>query len=596
LKQRYASFCQETFNQGLENSDVTMIQFSLERVAVISELIKKFNINISSSTNKEIVLMRFIVETRIDSYLKEFSEPQFLKIDQNSKIFQSDFEAFFENLNNKYKFLKEVNTHLQNQFPQNNFTNLESDCVNSLNKNINEQFSSAEMNLNEILIAPEILQNDLNDFFTHYYNVKSFEKKMNNAFIKNRKRKIESSLLEKIIKQIDTMSESITTKDLESASHIFIRVKTYSNRLYVFKESIDEKLDKIMNVYIEKNGGFEIIGKLGMLLKKNIDGSRILTEHKCFEAHNRSLFNRKTLSQDIDYVLKDLRGDAIDEKKLASSYRAFKTKFDSLIEDYLYPKIDFDTFKSNLSLFVSNILKNTNNGEWTEKTLEDLPILIAHIFALWTLLNAGQYFQMQGDKKTFLFLPHPAQVVSIFRILGIGYEMDTMKILKEKFNLTQKDLSLKKNFVQIGTGEGKSVTLAVTAVVLSILGFDVYCVCYSDYLSKRDFNAFRTLFDVLELKKFIHYGTFNKICEDEINKEGDVRKIVEDLILDGKLSNINEQKRSSIRPRVLLIDEVDVFFSKDFYGNSYRPSLNLSDKTINDLISLIWKERKNEGK
>jgi hypothetical protein len=596
LKQRYASFCQETFNQGLENSDVTMIQFSLERAAVISELIKKFNINISSSTNKEIVLMRFIVETRIDSYLKEFSEPQFLKIDQNSKIFQSDFEAFFENLNNKYKFLKEVNTHLQNQFPQNNFTNLESDCVNSLNKNINEQFSSAEMNLNEILIAPEILQNDLNDFFTHYYNVKSFEKKMNNAFIKNRKRKIESSLLEKIIKQIDTMSESITTKDLEAASHIFIRVKTYSNRLYVFKESIDEKLDKIMNVYIEKNGGFEIIGKLGMLLKKNIDGSRILTEHKCFEAHNRSLFNRKTLSQDIDYVLKDLRGDAIDEKKLASSYRAFKTKFDSLIEDYLYPKIDFDTFKSNLSLFVSNILKNTNNGEWTEKTLEDLPILIAHIFALWTLLNAGQYFQMQGDKKTFLFLPHPAQVVSIFRILGIGYEIDKMKILKEKFNLTQKDLSLKKNFVQIGTGEGKSVTLAVTAVVLSILGFDVYCVCYSDYLSKRDYNAFKILFDVLELKKFIHYGTFNKICEDEINKEGDVRKIVEDLILEGKLSNINEQKQASLRPRVLLIDEVDVFFSKDFYGNSYRPSLNLSDKTINDLISLIWKERKNEGK
>ena len=100
---------------------------------------------------------------------------------------------------------------------------------------------------------------------------------------------------------------------------------------------------------------------------------------------------------------------------------------------------------------------------------------------------------------------------------------------------------------------------------------------------------------IVYLQKHIHYGTFNKICEDEINKEGDVRKIVEDLILDGKLSNINEQKRSSIRPRVLLIDEVDVFFSKDFYGNSYRPSLNLTDKTIKDLIWYIWKERKNPG-
>ena len=52
-------------------------------------------------------------------------------------------------------------------------------------------------------------------------------------------------------------------------------------------------------------------------------------------------------------------------------------------------------------------------------------------------------------------------------------------------------------------------------------------------------------------------------------------------------------KPGPISPRVLLIDEVDVFFSKDFYGNSYRPSLNLTEKTIGDLIWWIWKNRKN---
>jgi hypothetical protein len=40
-----------------------------------------------------------------------------------------------------------------------------------------------------------------------------------------------------------------------------------------------------------------------------------------------------------------------------------------------------------------------------------------------------------------------------------------------------------------------------------------------------------------------------------------------------------------------LIDEVDVFFTKDFYGNSYNPLLKLSDQTIIDLIKSIWKER-----
>ena len=49
---------------------------------------------------------------------------------------------------------------------------------------------------------------------------------------------------------------------------------------------------------------------------------------------------------------------------------------------------------------------------------------------------------------------------------------------------------------------------------------------------------------------------------------------------------------SNQRPRVLLIDEVDVFFTKEFYGNVYQPSLNLSDPSIVNLIKYIWKQRK----
>ena len=62
------------------------------------------------------------------------------------------------------------------------------------------------------------------------------------------------------------------------------------------------------------------------------------------------------------------------------------------------------------------------------------------------------------------------------------------------------------NLVQIGTGEGKSVTIAVTAIILAILGFDVSCACYSEYLSKRDKAAFHKLFEFLEVDQFITYG------------------------------------------------------------------------------------------
>ena len=41
----------------------------------------------------------------------------------------------------------------------------------------------------------------------------------------------------------------------------------------------------------------------------------------------------------------------------------------------------------------------------------------------------------------------------------------------------------------------------------------------------------------------------------------------------------------------MLIDEVDVFFSKDFYGNVYTPSASLSDPTITNLLDYVWEKR-----
>lgn len=38
-----------------------------------------------------------------------------------------------------------------------------------------------------------------------------------------------------------------------------------------------------------------------------------------------------------------------------------------------------------------------------------------------------------------------------------------------------------------------------------------------------------------------------------------------------------------------------MFFSKEFYGNRYQPSLSLQDPTISALISLVWQERTSNG-
>ena len=49
------------------------------------------------------------------------------------------------------------------------------------------------------------------------------------------------------------------------------------------------------------------------------------------------------------------------------------------------------------------------------------------------------------------------------------------------------------------TGEGKSVVLAGLSIVLAILGFEVNCVCYSEYLCERDYNDFSGLFSLFNL-------------------------------------------------------------------------------------------------
>ncbi|ETN97269.1 hypothetical protein RFI_40262, partial [Reticulomyxa filosa] len=68
---------------------------------------------------------------------------------------------------------------------------------------------------------------------------------------------------------------------------------------------------------------------------------------------------------------------------------------------------------------------------------------------------------------------------------------------------------------------------------------------------------------------------------------GDVRKLVENLIIPDDEKKSIETPRVT-RARVLLIDEVDVFFNKEFYGSCYSPAATLRHDAITRLISYIW--------
>lgn len=43
--------------------------------------------------------------------------------------------------------------------------------------------------------------------------------------------------------------------------------------------------------------------------------------------------------------------------------------------------------------------------------------------------------------------------------------------------------------------------------------------------------------------------------------------------------------------KILIIDEVDVFFEERYFGKLYRPAISLTNNNIKEVIQFIWKNK-----
>lgn len=195
----------------------------------------------------------------------------------------------------------------------------------------------------------------------------------------------------------------------------------------------------------------------------------------------------------------------VDEWYLKDQYSEFMKKYKQYVEVVIYGDIQkgLESYKMKLKDISSKIKKNQVK-EWLRPVKDSIYKAMAYIFAMWTLMNSDYFKEMQPeegekgkdeegkeedkDAMSYLFKPHPAQIIAIMRLLGIG-NYETKGFLN--------------NLVQIGTGKGKSVTIAVSAIILALLGYDVSCACHSEYLSKRDQTAFQKLYEFLQVDEQI---------------------------------------------------------------------------------------------
>ena len=77
-----------------------------------------------------------------------------------------------------------------------------------------------------------------------------------------------------------------------------------------------------------------------------------------------------------------------------------------------------------------------------------------------------------------------------------------------------------------------------------------------------------------------------------MNRKGLIRDLTLSAILkDYQPSQKVNPHESYDLPEILLIDEVDVFFSKDFYNQQYRPQAQVIHENVVKLLDYVWNHK-----
>merc|ERR1712196_417334 len=136
-----------------------------------------------------------------------------------------------------------------------------------------------------------------------------------------------------------------------------------------------------------------------------------------------------------------------------------------------------------------------------------------------TSSNSSNYsIESQGGAgsiaKDILLTPHNVQVLTIFKLLRVAEPIS----------------HLQNQLMQIRTGEGKSIILGALATIFGLLGFRVRCVCYSEYLSSRDYNDFQEVFQAFSCDDSITYSKIPNFSEDLVAEKGNIRQLTSNMI------------------------------------------------------------------
>lgn len=289
-------------------------------------------------------------------------------------------------------------------------------------------------------------------------------------------------------------------------------------------------------------------------------------------AQRRAFIGETAARHNLEYI-----GDIqnVEHENLRRAYTKYTADYVSIIEEihHKYGTAEDSKILTNALTKARSLGAKLSNTRNYFQYAEEIAEMVANIFGVWSYLDAHNGSYMPGI--TQLRLPHASQLNAIFLLFGLGHGK-----------------AWQNHFIEVKTGEGKSVITAGAAIALALLGFSVEIACYNPYLAKRDERIFAELIQQFQLSDKISYGDFEDLLEHHITSLGGVRAFAKSLV-EGKSFSVETQVQE--KP-ILFVDEVDVLFSPAYLGRTYNPSTTLPSDAYYDLVLHIWDERENYSK
>ena len=245
-----------------------------------------------------------------------------------------------------------------------------------------------------------------------------------------------SNLLDKMGKIADQIC-SVSSDDLDGAAGVLVCLQIRYQELLFQRSECKRVVEKCLEKYQATSAGKGTgISKLGFKLagsKFRPFGEQIVQSYDAFQGYRAKAFREKTARYKEDYVLKEMkctnqdgRNIVLNNGQLLDMFKEFDKEYKEIVDRCLR-----EGFGDAAESFVIQRLRakvqklrldDTPDAiNWTPEMRSAVPTMVAQIFAVWTFHHSKRFLSaMDGeDKESFLFMPHPVQIIAIFCMLGL---------------------------------------------------------------------------------------------------------------------------------------------------------------------------------